>query len=83
MFFLSANPILGQYRTELESSQQYIADIQVQYNELITWGEMFQSSSIETKKMIMAYLIDSVGIRRGYEVQIKFSVAYEQFCMVE
>ena len=27
--------------------------------------------------LIMAYLIDSVTIKRGYEVQIKFSVAYD------
>jgi len=77
-----AESMVQQYESELENRQQHVADIQIQYNELISWADMFQDSSKETKKMIIAYLIDSVDVRRGYEVEIKFNIAYEQFCMV-
>jgi len=40
---------------------------------------MFQDSNTETKKMIVAYLIESVKVNRGYELDIKFNVAFEQF----
>jgi hypothetical protein len=44
------------------------------------WADLFQDCPKETKKMIVAYLIDSVHIRHWYEVDIKFNVEYEHFC---
>jgi len=69
------------YESELENRQQHIADIQAQYEELVSWADIFNSTTKEAQKMITAYLIERVDVRRGYEVEIKFNVAYEQFCM--
>ena len=69
------------YEDELNNRQQHIAEIHAQYRELVSWADMFQNSPKETKKMIIAYLIDSVNVGRGYEVNVKFNVAYEQFCI--
>jgi hypothetical protein len=77
-----ASATAQQYELELNNRQQYVADIQAQYKELISWAEMFRHSPKETKKMIMAYLIESVKVRRGYELEVKFNIDYEQFCMV-
>jgi peroxiredoxin family protein len=57
-----------------------MSDIQAQYKSLISWADIFVDSDIEVKKMIAAYLIESVKVSRGYEVEVKFHVAYEQFC---
>jgi DNA invertase Pin-like site-specific DNA recombinase len=70
-----------QYELEYGNRKQQMNDIKTQYKKFISWAEIFNTSTKETKKMIAAYLIESVKVRRGYEVDIKFNVAYEQFCI--
>ena len=77
----AATTTVQQYESELENRHKHMANIQAQYNELISWADIFQNSPKGTKKMITAYLIDRVDVRCGYEVDIKFNVVYEQFCM--
>jgi len=71
------------YESELENKQQYLTAIKANYNNLINWSEVFQESNAETKKMITAYLIESVKVRRDYELDITFNIAYEQFFKAE
>jgi len=75
-----ATGIAQQCELELSNRHQHISNIQAQYNKLIGWTEMFGESSIETKKMIVAQLIDKIKVLRGYEIDITFNVDYEQFC---
>ena len=75
----TATEEVSRYESELENGQQHLATIKADYQRLISWSEMFQDSDTETKKMIVAYLIDSVKVNRGYELDIKFNVAFEQF----
>jgi len=70
----------SRYELDLGSKQQHISAIQAQYKNLINWADIFMDSDKEVKKMIVAYLIESVKVSRGYEVEVKFHVAYEQFC---
>ena len=67
------------YQSELDNQHQYLANIQSDYNKLISWAEIFQDSDIETKKMITAYLISNVKISRDYKIEIILNVAFEQF----
>ena len=67
------------YESELENGQQHLSAIKTDYQRLISWAEMFQDSNTETQKMIVAYLIESVKVNRGYELDMKFNVAFEQF----
>ena len=64
---------------DLENKQQYFMATQANYEKLISWSEIFRDANIETKKMITAYLIESVKVGRGYELEMKFNVAFEQF----
>ena len=73
---------IKRHELDLENKQQHMTDIKTQYKDLVSWADIFQDSEKETKKMIAAYLIESVKVSRGYEIEIKFHVAYEQFCMV-
>jgi len=75
----TATEEVSRYEAELENGQQHLSAIKTDYQRLISWAEMFQSSNIETKKMIVAYLIDNVKVNRGYELDIQFNVAFEQF----
>ena len=75
----SSTETVNRYKSELENRNQYLTDIQADYNRLITWAEVFQDSNTEAKKMITAYLIKSIKVSRGYKLDIVFNVAFEQF----
>ena len=56
-----------------------LTEIKSQYSKTISWSEIFDDANIETKKMIVTYLIKKVSVRRGYDVDIEFNVNFEQF----
>ena len=44
-----------------------------------TWAETFADANLETKRMILARLIDRVEVARGYKLNIVFRLTYQQF----
>ena len=70
---------VSRLESDLENKQQYFTAIQANYEKLISWSELFQGANTETRKMITAYLIDNVKVGRGYELNLQFSVSFEQF----
>jgi len=75
----SSTEKVNRYQHEFDNRQQHLSNIQADYKKLVSWAEIFQDSTPETKKMITAYLIKSVTVSRGYKVDITFNVAFEQF----
>ena len=49
---------------------------------MLDWSELYDKSTTEAKKTILAQLIDRVTIKKGYQVDIVFNVSYEQFMEV-
>ena len=50
------------------------------YRKFKGWAEEFDSASLEQKKMIACQLFDRVELGKGYTLNIKLNVSYEQFC---
>ena len=48
-------------------------------NDLISWADVFDEASIETKHMIIARLIERIDVGRDYDIQIKFRISVEQY----
>jgi len=71
--------IIETLQNELEDGRRMLAEIKTQYNKALSWSEIFDEADIETKKMIVSYLIKKVWVRRGYNVEIEFNIDYEQF----
>lgn len=59
--------------------QNVLAELNEQYNEIITWSGMYDTDSFEAKKMIINYLISRVEIYRGYKLHIDFQINLDQF----
>ena len=59
--------------------QAVMDSLNAKYNELIGWSELYQSASIESKKMIVNCLIKRIDVYRGYRVHIDFNIDFEQF----
>lgn len=62
-----------------ENGQAVIKELSAQYDEIITWAEMYETASLEAKRMIVSYLIKRVDVYRGYKVHIEFNIDFDQF----
>ena len=70
------------YESELDNQKNYLDAIKTDYQRLVDWSEMFRHSNPETRKMITGFLINSINVYRGYELDVTFNVAFEQFFAV-
>ena len=52
-----------------------------QYDDIISWAEMYDTASLEAKKMIVNCLIRRVEVYRDYKLHIDFNIDFEQFSL--
>ena len=55
--------------------------LNAQYNDIISWADMYDSANMEAKKMIVNCLIKRVEVYRDYKLHIDFNIDLEQFCL--
>ena len=63
-----------------DEGKSVLASLNAQYDEIISWSELYDTASIEAKKMIVSSLISRVDVYRGYKLHIEFTIDFEQFC---
>lgn len=59
----------------LDSSQS----LQAEYDQLLSWADLYSKSSFEARKMILSQLIDSVYVGRDYRMEINFKFSFDEF----
>ena len=67
-------------RVAYEEGKEVLEDLNDQFNQIVSWSEMYDSANQETKKMIASYLIKRVDVYRNYKLHIEFNIDFEQFC---
>lgn len=50
-----------------------------EYTQLIGWAELYEDCTLDAKKMIVAQFIKAIYVGRNYELDITFSVSFEDF----
>ena len=80
------NAALEEAETEYEKAQEEVAKeddqikyLETQYHKISDWAEQFDEADSDSKKMILAHLIDRIEICRDYHITIKFFVSLEDF----
>ena len=58
---------------ELEKTTELMEEVAKQYEELISFSDLYDSASFEAKKMIVNQLIRRVDVYRGYQLNITFN----------
>ena len=66
-------------QNELENIRDISEEIKIQHKQLISWAEVFDSASIEEKRMIASYIIKAVTITRDYNLKIEFNISEAQY----
>ena len=64
---------------ELEETVQTASQVLREYDQLISWAEMYDRCTFEAKKMIVAQFVKAVHVRRDYEIDIEFNVSFDEF----
>lgn len=72
---------LDDAKESYERSQSVMDSLSAQYDDIISWADLYDTTSMEAKKMIFSYLINRIEVSRGYRVKIDFNIDLEQFCM--
>ena len=64
-----------------EEGQTVLSSLEAQYDDIISWADMYDSASLEAKKMIVNCLIRRVEVYRGYKLHIDFNIDFTQFSL--
>lgn len=66
-------------KTELKQSEQLQTELCKRYDEIISWSELYDSATIEAKKMIVNSMIKRIDVFRDYKLKIEFNFHIKQF----
>ncbi len=61
---------------ELVSGAEQVKE---EYTQLISWADLYDKCTLEAKKMIVAQFVKAVHVKRDYEIEVEFNVAFEEF----
>ena len=62
-----------------DEGQTMLESLNAQYDELISWAELYDSAGIAAKKMVVSCLIKRIDVFRDYKLHIEFNIDLEQF----
>ena len=63
---------------ELDNSKDTMRQVTKQYNDVLTWADMYAESPIDVKKMIVSQLISAVRVSADYKIEIDFKISERQ-----
>ncbi len=66
-------------KDQAAESEYAAKEIRESHQRLLSWADMFDTASIEEKKMIASYLIKAVTLTRDYGIEVEFSVSEAQY----
>ena len=77
-----AKPLFEQVQkceTDFAELQKNCYEIEQEYNNIIKWADIYANADLPTKQIIVAHLIDSISVKKGYELTVNFKINLEQF----
>jgi len=61
-------------KQELDGCKHRIEEMQVRYDEVISWTELYDAADLSAKKMIVANLINRIEVGTDYEIHIDLNI---------
>lgn len=69
--------------TELQELIENSEGLKREYDQLLSWADLYDKSSFEAKKMIVSQFIKAVRVGKDYNIEVDFNVSFEElqsFC---
>ena len=76
---MAASEKVSALNSEMEQSNDRTNEIRRDYQNIMKWSEIFDSSDMAVKKMIAGYLIKKISVYSGYRLHIEFNINFAQF----
>ena len=76
---MAASEKVSALNAEMEQSNSRTNEIQRDYQSIMNWSEIFDSSDVAVKKMVAGYLIKKISVYSGYRLHIEFNINFAQF----
>jgi len=76
---VEAESIRNIAKDELDSCKHRISEMQVKYNEVISWTELYDAADLAAKKMIVANMINRIEVGEGFKLNIDFNIDLSHF----
>ena len=70
---------LSAAQDEESEERSTILQMQSTYNQFVEWADVYESATMETKKMIAAQLIKRVEVYEGYKFKVELTLTAKQF----
>ena len=64
---------------EISDTERTLSELSKQYDEIVSYADLYDSAGIEAKKMIVSCLIDRVDVYEGYKLHVHFNFHLSQF----
>jgi len=66
-------------KQEIDSCKHRIKEMQVKYDEVISWTELYDVADLAAKKMIVANLINRIEVGTDYDIHIDLNIDLKHF----
>jgi hypothetical protein len=68
-------------QADYDEGRAMLESLNTQYDDIISWSDMYDTASIEAKKMIINCLISRVEVCRDYKLHVDFKIDLDQFSL--
>lgn len=70
---------LNAAQTEANENTAIIQEMERRYNQFVEWADVYDTASMETRKMIVSQLFERIEVYRDYKLKVRFTITVEQF----
>ncbi|MBE6905080.1 MAG: recombinase family protein [Ruminococcaceae bacterium] len=63
---------------ELQELLETSEGLKREYDQLLSWADLYDKSSLEAKKMIVSQFIKAVRVGRDYDIEVDFNFSFEE-----
>lgn len=70
---------LDKAQTDYNEGKIVLSALNAQYEDIISWADMYDTASMDAKRMIVNCLIKRVDVYRDYKIHVEFAIGLEQF----
>ena len=75
----AAQKKIEQYQNDREKEAERINYLAEQYRQIVDWADEFGSANNDTKKMILARIIEKITVDRNYHITMTFFTTEDDF----
>jgi cellobiose-specific phosphotransferase system component IIA len=70
--------VIGRLEKQISDGEQMKLSLSEQFEEIRSWADIYDDIDMDAKKMILSRIMKKVSVSRDYEIEVEFTVNFEQ-----